>query len=118
MRISDWSSDVCSSDLGAVTRHICLHGAESTGKSTLAARLALRLGGLIVPEYGRTYAEANGTDLDETDLLAIFDGHRAATEAALAQQPDWLITDTDRSEERRVGKEGVSTCRSRGLAYK
>ena len=56
-----------------MTRHICLHGAESTGKSTLAARLALRLGGLIVPEYGRTYAEANGTDLDETDLLAIFD---------------------------------------------
>ena len=78
-----------------MTRHICLHGAESTGKSTLAARLALRLGGLIVPEYGRTYAEANGTDLDETDLLAIFDGHRAATEAALAQKPDWLVSDTD-----------------------
>src|SRR3546814_2538825 len=54
---------------GAVTRHICLHGAESTGKSTLVPRLALRLGGLIVPEYGRTYAEANGTDLDETDQI-------------------------------------------------
>src|SRR3546814_18945008 len=47
---------------GAVTRHICLHGAESTGKSTLAARLALRLGGLIVPQYGRTHARPNGTD--------------------------------------------------------
>jgi nicotinamide riboside kinase len=72
-----------------MTRHICLHGAESTGKSTLAPRLALRLGGLVVPEYGRTYAEANGTDLDEVDLLAIFDGHRAATEAARA------VSDTD-----------------------
>jgi NadR type nicotinamide-nucleotide adenylyltransferase len=78
-----------------MTRHICLHGAESTGKSTLAARLALRLGALVVPEYGRTYAEANGTDLDEVDLLAIFDGHVAATKLAREQNPDWLISDTD-----------------------
>ncbi|MBL9067197.1 MAG: AAA family ATPase [Sphingopyxis sp.] len=78
-----------------MTRHICFHGAESTGKSTLAPRLALRLGGLVVPEYGRTYAEANGTDLDEIDLLAIFDGHVAATREALAQNPEWLISDTD-----------------------
>lgn len=78
-----------------MTRQIVLHGAESTGKSTLAPRLALRLGGLVIPEYGRTYAEANGTVFDEIDLLAIFDGHRAATEAALAQNPDWLVSDTD-----------------------
>ena len=78
-----------------MTRHICLHGAESTGKSTLAPRLALRLGGLVVPEYGRTYAEANGTEFDEADLLAIFRGHVAATHAALAQGPRWLVSDTD-----------------------
>lgn len=78
-----------------MTRHICLHGAESTGKSTLAPRLALQLGALVVPEYGRTYCEANGTDLDEVDLLAIFDGHLAATRDALAPQPPWLISDTD-----------------------
>lgn len=78
-----------------MTRHICLHGAESTGKSTLAPRLAFKLGALIVPEYGRTYAEANGTEFDEVDLLAIFDGHVAATKAALAQNPEWLISDTD-----------------------
>ncbi len=78
-----------------MTKHIVFHGAESTGKSTLAPRLALRLGGLVVPEYGRTYAEANGTEFDEIDLLAIFDGHRAATAAALAQKPDWLVSDTD-----------------------
>ena len=78
-----------------MTRHICLHGAESTGKSTLAARLALRLGALVVPEYGRTYAEAHGTDLDDVDLLAIFDGHVAATKLARDQNPDWLISDTD-----------------------
>lgn len=78
-----------------MTRHICFHGAESTGKSTLAPRVALRLGALVVPEYGRTYAEANGTEFDEIDLLAIFDGHVAATKAALAQEPDWLVSDTD-----------------------
>ncbi|WP_188235609.1 AAA family ATPase [Sphingopyxis sp. LK2115] len=78
-----------------MTRHICLHGAESTGKSTLAPRLALRLGGLVVPEYGRTYAEMHGTEFDAIDLLAIFDGHRAATLAALAERPDWLVSDTD-----------------------
>lgn len=78
-----------------MTRHICLHGAESTGKSTLAPRLADRLGGLVVAEYGRTYCEANGTDLDATDLLAIFHGHVAATQIALAQRPAWLISDTD-----------------------
>ena len=78
-----------------MTRRICLHGAESTGKSTLAPRLAKTLGGVVVPEYGRDYAEANGTDLDAADLLAIFDGHVAATRAALAAGPDWLISDTD-----------------------
>jgi NadR type nicotinamide-nucleotide adenylyltransferase len=78
-----------------MTRHICLHGAESTGKSTLAPRLALRLGGLVIPEYGRTYCEANGTNLDEIDLLAIFDGHVASTQLALGQNPGWLISDTD-----------------------
>jgi NadR type nicotinamide-nucleotide adenylyltransferase len=78
-----------------MTRQICLHGAESTGKSTLAPCLAVRLGASLVPEYGRTYAEANGTEFDEADLLAIFDGHVAATEAALAQRPDWLVSDTD-----------------------
>ena len=78
-----------------MTRHICLHGAESTGKSKLAPRLAARLGGVVVPEYGRTYCEANGTDLDAGDLLAIFHGHVAATKLALAQAPAWVISDTD-----------------------
>ena len=78
-----------------MTRHICLHGAESTGKSTLAPRLAARLGGVVVPEYGRAYAEENGTEFGEADLLAIFDGHVTATRMALAQNPEWLISNTD-----------------------
>lgn len=78
-----------------MTRHICLHGAESTGKSTLAPRLAARLGAVVVPEYGRAYCEAHGTDLEADDLRAIFRGHIAATQVALARRPGWLISDTD-----------------------
>lgn len=75
--------------------HICLYGAESTGKSTLAPQLAALLGADIVPEYGRAYCEAHGTDLTSDDLRAIFRGHVAATAAALAAAPRVLISDTD-----------------------
>src|SRR3546814_3420942 len=68
LRISDWSSDVCSSDL---PRYLRTAGAHHHG-----ARCIVR----------------GGLDL-----------HRAA--------------DPHRSEERRVGKECVSTCRSRWSTY-
>jgi nicotinamide riboside kinase len=45
---------------------ICLHGAESTGKSVLAGRL----GYPWVPEYGRAYCEERGMDLTMSDLRA------------------------------------------------
>jgi NadR type nicotinamide-nucleotide adenylyltransferase len=74
---------------------LCLHGAESTGKSTLGPKLAARLGGVYVPEYGRTYCEEHGVDLLHEDLLAIFRGHLAATRATVTDQPKWLVSDTD-----------------------
>ena len=78
-----------------MTHHICLHGAESTGKAALAPRIAARLGGLVAPEYGGAYCEAHGTDLDADDLRAIFRGHIAATQVTMARGPAWLISDTD-----------------------
>mgnify|MGYP002780772573 CR=1 FL=1 len=80
---------------GGMTVQICLHGAESTGKSTLGPKLAARLGGVYVPEYGRSYCEEHGIDLARADLLAIMRGHLAATREALAGKPKWLISDTD-----------------------
>lgn len=74
---------------------ICFHGAESTGKSVLADRLSRDLGATWVPEYGRTYCEERGTDLEMTDLLAIAEGQAMAVEAALANHPRMLILDTD-----------------------
>jgi NadR type nicotinamide-nucleotide adenylyltransferase len=78
-----------------MTRHICLHGAESTGKSTLAPLLASAMGAEIIAEYGRGYCEAHGLNLGRDDLVAIFRGHVAATEEAMARRPAVLISDTD-----------------------
>ena len=80
---------------GGVTAHICLHGAESTGKTVLAEKLAARLGGVVVPEFGRAYCEEYGIDIGRDDLLAIMRGHVAATDAAQVGKPKWLISDTD-----------------------
>ena len=74
---------------------VCFHGAESTGKSVLADRLARELGGTWVPEYGRTYCEERGTDLHMEDLLAIAAGQAAAVELAKAAHPRLLLLDTD-----------------------
>lgn len=74
---------------------ICFHGAESTGKSVLAARLSAELGYAWVPEFGRTYCEERGTDLTMADLLAIAAGQNAAMQAASANNPEILLLDTD-----------------------
>lgn len=70
---------------------VCLHGAESTGKSVLAARLGLPW----VPEYGRTYCEERGTDLTMADLLAIAEGQAEENRKAMASAPPVLLLDTD-----------------------
>src|SRR3546814_3996936 len=87
MRISDWSSDVCSSDLfsdaGAVAGFLQRLSADPRLEGFLRAVL------YIEQPIHRT---------------------RALTE------PLGRLAD-DRSEERRVGKECVSTCRSRWSPY-
>src|SRR3546814_1733855 len=76
MRISDWSSDVCSSDLCLRRRQ---PGADAAGMSGLEDRVNNHWGRMV----------------------------RAALVSTLL----------GRSEERRVGKECVSTCRSRWSPY-
>src|SRR3546814_9886117 len=76
LRISDWSSDVCSSDLQAVVRQVAVLHREAAAdhdEAAIGPRIAERKTG----------------------------GHRGA------------VAETARSEERRVGKECVSPCRSR-----
>src|SRR3546814_6041015 len=79
MRISDWSSDVCSSDLKQFDK------SYSMTKSTLRININKRVI-LVLPD-------SLGATVNLT-IPALF-----------------------RSEERRVGKECVSTCRSRWSPY-
>ena len=76
-------------------RRICLTGAESTGKSTLAPVLACHFGGVVVPEYGRQWAETHGLDFTSEALHAIATGHIAARAALAAQGPELIVEDTD-----------------------
>src|SRR3546814_1835542 len=76
MRISDWSSDVCSSDLLVV---FGCGGDRDKGKRPIMGEVATRL----------------------ADVVIVTDDNPRS----------------ERSEERRVGKECVSTCRSRWSPY-
>ena len=76
-------------------RTICLHGPESTGKSTLSAPLAAHFDTLWVPEYGRVHCELYGTDLDDAGLLTIGRTQSAMTRAALPWCNRRLVVDTD-----------------------
>jgi NadR type nicotinamide-nucleotide adenylyltransferase len=78
-----------------MTRTVCLHGPESTGKSSIGPRLAEALGGIYVAEFGRTWSEAKGIGFTMTDLVAIAKGHMAATREALNRRPPYVILDTD-----------------------
>src|SRR3546814_21042228 len=105
MRISDWSSDVCSSDL-----------AGATAELELAYTLADGL------EYIRTGLDA-GLNIDEfAPRLSFFWGigmdHFTEIAKLRAGRMLWAkLVKQFRSEERRVGKECVSTCRSRWATY-
>ena len=74
---------------------ICFHGAESTGKSVLAEKLSADLGLPWVPEFGRSYAEAHGTQFSMADLLAIAEGHEAAVQTVAATGAPLALLDTD-----------------------
>lgn len=74
---------------------ICLTGVESTGKSTLAARLAQRFGGVVMPEYGREWAETRGTDFTTEALREIARTHVARRHDLEARGPRLIIEDTD-----------------------
>ncbi|HST37248.1 MAG TPA: AAA family ATPase [Allosphingosinicella sp.] len=77
------------------TRTICLHGPESTGKSTLSAPLAEHFETIWVPEYGRVHCELNGFDLDAAGLVTIGRTQSAMTRAAMPVCNKRLIVDTD-----------------------
>ena len=69
------------------TRHptpqvVVLTGSESTGKTTLAARLAARYATGWAPEFAREYLDAKGSLLDASDVEPIARGQIALEDRA------------------------------------
>src|SRR3546814_9638005 len=94
MRISDWSSDVCSSDL---------HGTGAVIGETAIIGDRVRLYQMVTLGAKRFPPGENGE-----------------LKKGLPRHPiieDDVVIYAGRSEERRVGKECVSTCRSRWSRY-
>ena len=78
---------------GHFVERVCLLGGESSGKTTLAAALAERLGRALVPEVGRVRWEAQGGRLDYPDMRAIAADQLALEERLARQARRWLICD-------------------------
>jgi len=76
-------------------RTICLHGAESTGKTTLAAQLAAETRAITVSEYGRSHCEVHKQPLTRDDLLLIGRTQQAMIAAASEWAGPLLLVDTD-----------------------
>ncbi len=76
-------------------KRVTLFGPESTGKSTLAKALGDTFDTIVVPEYGRTYTEFFGPEVQEVDLERIVQGHLASVHAAKRHANRILIEDTD-----------------------
>src|SRR3546814_13416723 len=107
MRISDWSSDVCSSDLLLLDNQVCFALHSTSLLMTKVYKPLLQALGLTYPQYLAMMV------LWEKDGLTV------------GEISNRLLTDPGsltpllkrRSEESRVGKECVSTCRSRWSPY-
>ena len=74
---------------------LVLLGAESSGKTTLAAALAEALSTAWVPEYGRTLHEQKNGALDYEDLVYIGRRQLELEDEATAQARSWLVCDTN-----------------------
>src|SRR3546814_15877646 len=100
MRISDWSSDVCSSDL-------------FTGPALAAAGLE------PLPDFSSEEIASNARRWrilqQRGKRLTVL--RLAKASFTFAGGIDYLAWKINRTEERRVGKECVSTCRSRWSPY-
>lgn len=75
-------------------QRIAILGAESSGKSTLAAALAERYGTVWVPEYLREFVETRQRVPFEADQVAIARTQLAREDEAAARASRWLFCDT------------------------
>jgi HTH-type transcriptional repressor of NAD biosynthesis genes len=76
-------------------KRVCVTGPESTGKTTLARRLAERFDTAVVPEYARTLLEAQRGALAKEDIERIARGQMASEDALAREANRVLVCDTD-----------------------
>src|SRR3546814_10939996 len=104
MRISDWSSDVCSSDLCGRPctgpQPLCCESVTRTERGAFTMRIAT-----IGLDLAKSVFQAHGVDENGATVL-VKKLHRKQ-----------MLPFFSRSEERRVGTECVSTCRTRWWQY-
>src|SRR3546814_19405033 len=106
MRISDWSSDVCSSDLGCGER-----GNEMT-------EVLQEFPHLVDPRSGRPLMERTVLIANTSNMQVAAREASIYTGITLAEYySDMGYSVALRSEERRVGKECVRQCSTRGAPY-
>src|SRR3546814_15005249 len=100
MRISDWSSDVCSSDI---------KGKEQ--RAVLVADVEYREGEYLT--FASTHLDYTHTDERQVQVQKLNDVLLNSPYPVIVAGDFNARPDAKRSEERRVGKECDSTCRSR-----
>src|SRR3546814_10982367 len=116
MRISDWSSDVCSSDLSTVPTRMLLNARHHDDPRPLDPDCPCP----TCADYSRAYLHHlfKAKEMLGPILLSRHNLHHyqqlmaGLRDAIAAGRLEDFVADF-RSEERRVGKECVSTCRSR-----
>src|SRR3546814_18465604 len=116
MRISDWSSDVCSSDLWWQYRDRPEPAppiVSDRQRLVSAAITALRAD----PNVADIVYSPAGDQWDATPIAGTDDATAFARYVCFVLDAQHVTRPATRSEERRVGKECVSTCRSRWTPY-
>src|SRR3546814_14732873 len=107
MRISDWSSDVCSSDLSGGFPAASLGGRDDAADDGVVVKTGARRGGGEAGVGGEA-----GIEIDLEDGRPPGGGD-PEVDARLAGEPE-QVPGVQRSEERRGGEGGVSTFKARG----
>src|SRR3546814_13484351 len=102
MRISDWSSDVCSSDLKVGEQEI--FGTVEAVKT---------VSDLYMPVTGKVLEVNHALDANPEKVNEDQYGEGWMIKVEVQGSADGLLSAAQRSEESRGGKECVSSCRSR-----
>src|SRR3546814_12233090 len=105
MRISDWSSDVCSSDLAELVRH------DDARDDPHAEHDCKDLQPITVEVGVHALAGFQPQRLEHRQIARQPDRKGRDDEVAAHRAGELRTRENDRSEERRAGKEGVSTFR-------